>query len=415
MNVLIYGYGVNVGGYATAAYFLKRGCKVRITDLREEKELGDSIRKLSEQGAELVCGEHRVEDFKWADLVIKTPSINPENPFLNFAKNVTNDYAYLFENENVAKTKLICITGTRGKTITSEALCHSLNKLGKKARVCGGVDSPVFDELSNWERSDIPEYLICKMSLPQIRDTYKYTDGIIPAVELAVVTSPVVNEKYEIFRNNTRYLLCSQENKTNVKENLNISLRKISLIENNISAIAEDLPANLKTTYAILRRMGFKSHDINKTLKSFKGVPHQMEIVSSDSNLLVINDSAATIPEAVGFTLRNIQSTCVYLICGGSNRNLNAQPLVDACKHVSDIYLLDGSFTREKLMPLLDKNNIKYHGPFTTMEETVSEFRNNLQDTKKVLQVLLLSPGAPSSEFFTDEFDRGNKFRACFK
>lgn len=416
MNVLIYGYGTFEGGFAAARYFHNKGCKVRVTDLREESALGEGIHKLKELGIEIIAGSHRVEDFKWADLVIKTPAISLDNPFLDYAKSVSNDYSYLFENENVAKTKLICVTGTRGKTITTEAVCHALRKMDKKARICGSADSPVFKELENWEKSNVPEYLICKMSSWQIRDINYYCEGFIPTVELAVFTSSVQGERYEMFGKQARYILCPQENKLNVKETLNVSLRKISLIENNAGGMTKDIPANLQMAYAILRRLGFKSKDINNALKSFKGVPHKMEIVSTKDNLLVINDSATTIPETVGFTMRNIETAPIHLICGGSGKNLKADPLVETCKGVASLYLLDGSFTQKELIPKLKDNNIDFYGPFKTITEAVDEFKKNYDsDTKKVLQVLLLSPGAPASEFFTDEFDRGNKFKACFK
>lgn len=415
MNVLIYGYGTFEGGFAAAMYFHNRGCNVKITDLREESTLGERISNLKSLGIEIIAGSHRVEDFKWADLVIKTPAIPLDNPFLEYAKTVTNDYAYLFENENVAKTKLICITGTRGKTITSEAVCHALNKMGKTARVCGSADAPVFKELENWEKSDVPEYLICKMSSWQVRDTNYYCEGFIPKVELVVITSSALSERYEMFGKQTKYILCPQENKLNVKEKFNVSLRRISLIENNSAGMANGIPTNLTIAYSILKRLGFRTNAINTALKSFKGVPHQMEIVSTKDNLLVINDSSATIPEAVGFTMRNIQSAPINLICGGSGKNLKAQPLVEICKNVASLYLLDGAFTQNSLIPLLKENNINFYGPFQNMNDVVSEFNKNYEkEPKKVLQVLLLSPGAPASEFYADEFDRGNKFKACF-
>lgn len=414
MNVLIYGYGLYEGGYASAMYFFNKGCKVRITDLRDEKNLGESIKRLKKLGIEIIAGAHRVEDFKWADLVVKTPAISTDNPFLEYAKSVTSEFSYLFENENVAKTKLICVTGTRSKTVTTEAVCHALNKMGKKARICGSIEASTFNELEHWERGDVPDYLICKMSSWQIRDTHHYSEGFIPAVELAAITSPALNEKYEMFKPQTRYILCSQENKYTVKNQLNLSLRNISIIENNLIGIEEGVPANLKIAYAILRRLGFKPAKINEALKSFKGVPHRMEIVSSSNDLLVVNDSASTIPEAVSFNIQNFKTSPVHLICGGSNKNLAADTLCNICKDVSSVYLLDGSFTQKRLIPLLEKEHINYYGPYKKIEEAVEEFRKNYDNTKKMLQVLLLSPGAPASEYFVNEFERGNLFKACF-
>ena len=77
--------------------------------------------------------------------------------------------------------------------------------------------------------------------------------------------------------------------------------------------------------------------------------------------------------------------------------------------------LLDGSFTRTKLLPLLKEHKIDYMGPFSTMDDALAasyhEALAKHTQVPNLIQVILLS-GAASFELFVNEFDRGDQFKA---
>lgn len=415
MNILLYGYDLYDGSFENAMYFLNKRYDVRITDLRKEEELGESIQILKAKGAQIIAGAHRVEDFEWADAVLKIQAISPDNPFLAYSHNVISDYTYLFDNENVAKVKLICITGTSGKTITSSAVCHALNAMGKKARVCGNTGNSPLTELERWENADIPEYLVCEMSSLQIRDIYLNSNGYIPAVELLTVSSNTINQKLEMFESRTRFILCSGKNRQALRNKLKANILQISTIESFVNSISETIPKNLFTAFAVLKRLGFRTAQINSALKSFKGIPHRKEIVSSENGILVINDSSSTTPEATAITLDTLKDNPVHLICGGSGKDMNVDSLSEHLEHVSSTALLDGSFTRNALIPALEKKGIAYSGPYKDMKEAVDSILHTIEQDKKILQVILLSPGAQAFEYFRNEADRGDCFKSCFQ
>ena len=84
----------------------------------------------------------------------------------------------------------------------------------------------------------------------------------------------------------------------------------------------------------------------------------------------------------------------------------------------TSITLLDGSFTRTRLLPLIESLGLEYEGPFSTMKEAfdvaVRKAEAKREEFNQV-QCVLLSPGAASFELFRNEFDRGNQFKALVK
>lgn len=427
MNVLIFGYGLKGGGYDNAVYYLKKGHEVRITDIRDEASLGESAAYLKSKGVQIIAGEHRVEDFKWADLVIKTPAVSPDNPFLDYCSNIKNDFACLFSDKHVSKVKIICITGTVGKTIAASAVCQALNKLGKKTRMCGNMGISPFTELEKWEKGNVPEYLVCELSSWQVRDTHSYLTTM-PKMELAVITNTLIenegeksdiqqfyNNRMQMLGQDIRYLLCPAEDKGYVSKAAKIKSRSIGTIEYFGSGLSKELPSSMRSSFAILKRLGFSGAEINTALKSFKGVPHRNEIVKRYGSLLVINDSASTIPQAVSFTINNMKGLRINLICGGTGKNLNAQSLVEALEDIASVTLLDGSFTENKLIPALNNAKIKYNGPFKEMKDAVECAMQFTDRKNNGTEVLLLSPGASAFEYFANEYDRGDQFKALFK
>ena len=174
----------------------------------------------------------------------------------------------------------------------------------------------------------------------------------------------------------------------------------------------------LQCAYCALRLLGFSRKDTIRVLSSYKGMPHRIEQVALFDDIMFINDSAATIAEAVNFSMKNISPLPVHLICGGTDKNLKAAGMLDALKNAASISLLAGSFTDHQLIPLLDNSNIKYEGPFTSMKDAFNNAVSRAEEKRdefSQVQCVLLSPGAASFEYFKNEFDRGTQFKALVK
>ena len=75
-RVLVMGLGLQGSGMASARYAAQQGALVRVTDMKSAQVLEPSVRALSGLPIEFVLGQHRDEDFVWADIVIRNPGVS---------------------------------------------------------------------------------------------------------------------------------------------------------------------------------------------------------------------------------------------------------------------------------------------------------------------------------------------------
>ena len=432
MKVLIFGLGLHGGGYAAASYFLDHGHEVRITDLRAEEDLKNQVASLVERGAVYASGEHRREDFLWADIVVKNPAIPPSHPLLKDARMVVNDFSWLFSSPWIHEVKIIAITGTKGKTTTSAAVAHVLEQMGVEAMQCGNMGISGFTVLKEFEERRkqgraLPAFLVCEFSSWQIRDTMTALGGAMPFLEICALTSfypdhlntyesieRYMEDKLLLFGPFVKKAVIPKIIAQRVRKQTNLDRKSIRWIDTSVPKELME-SAHLHSAYAILLSLGFTYRQILEALSSFAGVPHRIEALGSLRNILFINDSAATIPEAVHFTFGNFKLLAVHLITGGTDKRLDPNSMIDELRHAASISLLEGSFTTDKLIPLLKSEKIPYTGPFATMGAALQASLERALVKEKELpdlqQVVLLSPGSASFELFDNEFDRGNQFR----
>src|SRR6266700_6484295 len=130
-RVLIMGLGLHGSGIASARYAAQQGAIVRVTDLRSAEILASSINSLAGLPIEYVLGEHREEDFLWAELVIRVPGVRRDSPYLRMARengaSIEQEIALFFQ---ACPGKIIGVTGTRGKTTTTTLIYEILRANG---------------------------------------------------------------------------------------------------------------------------------------------------------------------------------------------------------------------------------------------------------------------------------------------
>src|SRR5438045_9730763 len=88
-RVLIMGLGLQGSGMAAARYAVQQGAIVSVTDLKSPEILAPSVRALSGLPIAFVLGEHRDEDFLWAEMVIRNPGSSLSNHNVHLATHHT--------------------------------------------------------------------------------------------------------------------------------------------------------------------------------------------------------------------------------------------------------------------------------------------------------------------------------------
>lgn len=129
LHVTVMGLGLNGGGLASADFFARHGAQVTVTDLKNAETLAPSVNKLKHfPNIRFVLGEHRIEDFKTADVVIKNPGVKREgNIYLEEAKHIETDISVFL---SLSKAPLIAVTGSKGKSSTASAIYYGLQAFG---------------------------------------------------------------------------------------------------------------------------------------------------------------------------------------------------------------------------------------------------------------------------------------------
>jgi UDP-N-acetylmuramoylalanine--D-glutamate ligase len=164
---------------------------------------------------------------------------------------------------------------------------------------------------------------------------------------------------------------------------------------------------NLLACALALLDLGLPADFVRESLAAFPGIPHRLEFFHQARGVRFYNDTAATIPEAAAAAVAAFADReKVVLVTGGTDKDLDFSPLVDAAEKAKDIILLAGTGS-EKLTRLLGGRGISFNGPFDSVDTAVK----CLLETVKPGDIAVLSPGCASFGMFLNEFDRGDKWK----
>lgn len=472
-KILIFGLGSLGGGVATAKWFFKKGAKLRITDLKKKKDLIKSIEKLKNIKATFILGRHRYEDIDWAEAIIVNPGVSYKNEFILYAKNkskkILNDYCLFFQQ---AKGDFIAITGTRGKTTTTLWIYTLLKFFEKELRkkILIGGNQPEKSLLKILDKTTKETISVLELSSFQL----EFHNKTLKTPNIAIITN-ILNDhlnryksfeeyakvKANIFMNQDEndFLILNKDNKwwkffLNLKPKSKVyfvnksklkgkgifyeenhlwikddELIKLFNVKNFVKNYGEHNLYNLMlailVTYLYLKN--FSKVDYKKFIKKVKAnlrklplPPFRQEIIFKKKNLIVVNDSAGTSPDAVILAIKRFKNyfgkqTRIILICGGTDKNLDFGELSKVIKEnicSPFLILLNGSAT-QKLIKELEK--INYPIEKANIFENLKECLKRAFELVKDKSVILFSPGSASFEKFKNEFDRGKKFNRVIK
>lgn len=450
------GLGLNGGGAAAARFLAESGADVIATDLRDETILRPTLESLKDLNIEYRLGEHLIEDFEQSDLVIKNPAVKKDSPYLQVAKRIETDLTLFLR---FSDNPILAVTGSKGKSTTVSALYQILRESGYEAYLGGNItvsplsffektseapEAPVVLELSSWQLADIAwiedcsQEIILKPEISMISNIMHDHQNAYNSFE------EYVNDKRVIYRNQdeNQILICRDDqwgrsfaSETKAKT-IFISEKKLTgeecayleeddggwiqsrgledqILSDILSIKGNHNRINLLQASAAAWCFGCDAREIIESGQRFQGIPYRMEPVAEgqigSTRVQWINDSAATMPDAMIASSSSF-SEPVYLICGGTDKELDFSPCSTLSANVRQLFLLQGSAT-EKMEPLLPQH-LKNQTPFTSLEASVDAALKAILRDAPEEAVILLSPGAASFGMFINEFDRGDQFTA---
>jgi UDP-N-acetylmuramoylalanine--D-glutamate ligase len=446
LRVTVMGLGLHGGGLASALFFARHGARVTVTDNRDDPQVfAPILPRLEEAGVRSVLGRHDKRDFIQTDLIIKNPAVPASSPFLQTAREhgrpVETDLSVYLQ---LCGNPLIAVTGSKGKSTTASAIHHCLLTVNPDARLGGNITvspltflddinptAPVVLELSSWQLADIrgrgllaPLVSVVTVILPDHQDRYPDMESYI--ADKKTIFSSQKADQYALF-NSQDPLQRGFETVTRARLRyfseaalapglegaflldrgavIREGKREIPLPLDPLKLPGAHNRLNLLAAALACRCCGMPVRRIAPALRAFPGIEHRLELAAEFHGVRYYNDSAATIPQATVAALESLIPP-IHLIAGGTDKNLDFQPLLESIHRAERIILLRGSAT-EKMRALLDEHSIPYEGPFDTLEEAVHLASRSAEPGASVL----FSPGCASFELFLNEFDRGATFK----
>lgn len=443
-RVLVMGLGLQGSGIAAARYAAQQGAIVRVTDMKLPEVLAPSVRALSGLPIEFILGQHRKEDFLWAEIVIRNPGVPLSSPWLRLAQQhgarIEMEIALFFL---ACPGRIIGITGTRGKTTTTSLLYEILRASGAPAVLGGNVagietlsllpqitaETCVVLELSSWQLEGLaphalsPSVAVMTNIYPDHLNTYDSMEEY--AAAKANIFRYQFSSDLAVFNYDNLWTRRFGEEApgrtwfTSIQQGGSFA-RNSSHIEPFIFTktplVGRHNLENILLATTTARLLGVPDKIIAATVQRFRAVAHRLEEVRVVRGVRFINDSSSTTPVAGKVGIEAFEGPLV-LIAGGNTKHLPLEEWpATIIKRCRDVVLLAGTGTDELRTVLREEvRRQSVPDPVRGVFETLTQALDAAVALAQPGDTLLFSPGFTSFGMFLNEFDRGDKFVAYVK
>ena len=439
-RIVILGAGESGAGAAVLAK--KEGFDVFVSDMSMIK---DKYKKmLDDRNIEWEEGQHTEEKILNADEIIKSPGI--PNEALMIQKIIAKGIHIISEIEFAGRytnSKMICITGSNGKTTTTSLIYHIFKEAGYDAGLAGNIGNSLALQVAE----DPHEYYIIELSSFQLDNMYDFRANI--AILLNITPDHLdrygncmqnyVDSKMRIIQNQTsqdsfiywhddpiisreleKYdIKAVQYPFSELKEN-----GSIGYIEKGEYEIEKPTPFNMEQESLSLTGKhniynslaagiasnisGIKKEVIRQSLGDFPGVEHRLEKVAKVNGVMYVNDSKATNVDACWYALESMKSK-VVLILGGKDKGNDYNEIKDLVKEKCSALVYLGA-DNAKLHAFFDGLGIPVRDTHS-MPECVAA----CHELAKPGETVLLSPCCASFDLFKNMEDRGEQFKTLVR
>lgn len=379
----------------------------------------------------LIVGEENTADILKADVLIKSPGVSlyrdeVQNAIQQgvFCTSGTN----LFLKNKSPKTKVIAVTGTKGKSTTSSLLYHTLFQLGLRVGLAGNIGKPLIEcvdedldiviaELSSYQAADIKgdiEMAILTNLYPEHLQWHKtheqyYMDKINLLNQSKCV---IINEKQERSRLKTNHLTQRMGFNTQTtihhKEGAFFDDNTRLFKSDGILLKGEHNLENACAVLTVLKQLNLPLEKAQNAFKSFNPLPHRLEILGQKDGITFVDDSISTTPEtAIAGVKAFLSYPFITLIIGGMDRGQDYTELIQFLTTLSKkICLITLPDTGERAYI-----SAKEKGIFCLNANTMADAVNLAKTYTEKGGIVLLSPAAPSYNLYKNFEERGQDFK----
>ncbi len=445
INVLILGLGES--GLAAAEMLLRLGCRVKVSDRQNSQEVLEKGEFLRQRGAQVFTGEESLSNLAGAEALIVSPGVPKSNQLVVEAKKwgipvwSEVELAYFFLEQK--EVQILGVTGTNGKTTTTELAGRMLKEAGLHVVVGGNIGFPLTRCVDLVSKGSV---LVTELSSFQLEHIDKFSCHVAVVLNIAedhldwhpsfsdyveAKSKILLNQKeedYAILNKDDPYVWSFSEkalsqvipfSKKSLSEGIYLeegaiwfswnSFRKEKIVDlGEVKLYGAHNYENLMAASAATLLFGANLAAVRKAAREFKGLPHRLEYVGRFKGVDYFDDSKATNPDAVRRAVE-IFSSPPLLLLGGKNKGNDFRKLAREIKaKVKGIFVfgeaageIEEAFLKEGVEPERAKS----------LEEAVRKAKKMAEEG----DVVLLSPGCASFDEFTSYAERGDFFQKLVK
>ena len=429
--------GAGESGCGAAVLANKLGFDVFVSDFGS---ISDKYKKmLDDHQIEWEEKQHTEEKILNAQEIIKSPGIPNEAPMVKKAHEAGIPIISEIEFAGrYTKAKMICITGSNGKTTTTSLIYHIFREAGLNVGLAGNIGKSLalqvaegdkdyyIVELSSFQLDNMYEFRVNVAVLmnitPDHMDRYGYEMQNYVDAKFRILQNqqpddafiywsddPIITRELEKYKHGKLYpfaekketgLAAYTENEKIIFTEptpFNMEQEELALTgkHNLYNSMAAGISANVA---------GIRNETIKEALSSFTGVEHRLEKVADINGVEYINDSKATNVNSCWYALQSMKKRTI-LILGGKDKGNDYSEIADLVK--------------DKCCGLifLGADNSKLHNFFAGYGLPIADVKS-MQECVKVAsqmahegETVLLSPCCASFDLFKSYEDRGEQFK----
>lgn len=432
--------GAGESGVGAAVLAKVKGFEVFVSDMSAIKSNYKEVLDKHD-----ICWEekqHTESKILNADEVVKSPGIPENAPMI--VKLKERNVPIISEIEFAGRytdAKMICITGSNGKTTTTMLTYHILKQAGLNVGLAGNVGKSLAYQVATCHY----DYYVIELSSFQLDNMYDFKADI--AVLLNITPDHLdrygyemqnyVDAKFRITRNQTKEdafifwnddpiitrelskhplnarlypFAAEKENKVvgyveddkfviDLEDPLTMEKEELALtgMHNLYNSLAAGISANL---------VNIQNEAIRKALSDFEGVEHRLKYVATVKGIQFVNDSKATNVNSCWYALQSMQ-TPVVLILGGKDKGNDYSEIEELVKR------------KVHAIVCLGVDNTKLHAFFDSKVPQIIDASSMQEAVEKAYSLarkgdtVLLSPCCASFDLFKSYEDRGEQFKEC--
>jgi UDP-N-acetylmuramoylalanine--D-glutamate ligase len=465
LDVLVVGLARE--GTAVARYLAERGAQVTITDIKPAELLAQPLSALEGLPLHLALGSHPERLLDAADLLVVSPGVPWDMPFLAQARRrglPLSSETRLFTH--LCPAPVVGITGSSGKTTTTALVGHMLKASGRQTWVGGNIGQPLIEHLDEIEPGDVVVMELSSFQLeyfapwPAARTGHQPASALLepkgwsPRVAAILNITPNHLDRHgtmEAYVAAKAHILAYQQPTDVAVLNLDDDATRqmgrqtgrrvlwFSLLaepaeegafveggqlilrladgqwvvcdREELQLRGEHNVANVLAALALAGAVGAPLEALRQVATTFAGVEHRLELVREWKGSRWYNDSIATSPERAMAALRSFDAP-IILLAGGRDKHLPWDELAAlAWRKVSHLILFgEAAYTLEAAMDRTE-SLVPTHRTTIHHASTLEQAVESAAQLARTGDIVLLSPGGSSFDAYEDFVARGEHFR----